>query len=107
MKILSNLDGLLDDFVFQEIKNDPITAEQLSEMKALSGSYVSLFSKRARLYRELNLKNITLTEADYKSYLLKHYTFLKRPVFVCDNKIFIGNSKKNIEILTQTLQNDR
>ncbi len=63
----------------------------------LSGSYEALFSKRAVLYKTYDLKNKSLTEADYKSYLLEHYTFLKRPVIVCNDSIFIGNSKKVIE----------
>jgi arsenate reductase len=26
---------------------------------------------------------------------LQHYTFLSRPVFIIENKIYIGNSQKN------------
>ena len=39
----------------------------------------------------------TLLESDYKTLILKHYTFLKRPVLILKNKIFIGNSPKIIE----------
>tara|TARA_R110000868_G_scaffold343120_3_gene604153 strand:+ start:18731 stop:19084 length:354 start_codon:yes stop_codon:yes gene_type:complete len=81
------------DFILQDIKTEAITPEQLENMANLSGSYESLFSKRARLYKERNLKEQNLTEADYKSLILEHYTFLKRPVIVIDNDIFIGNSK--------------
>ena len=42
------------------------------------------------------LKNKNLTETDYKKYILEHYTFLSRPVFIIENKIYIGNSQKNI-----------
>ena len=79
--------------VFRDIKQDPITAEELNEMVRLSGSYEALFSKKAILYKTLDLKNKTLTETDYKNYILEHYTFLSRPVFIIDNKIFIGNSQ--------------
>ena len=81
------------DFILQDIKTEAITAEQLVNMANLSGSYESLFSKRARLYKERNLKEQNLTEADYKSLILEHYTFLKRPVIVIENDIFIGNNK--------------
>ena len=47
-------------------------------------------------FSEKKLKNVALTELEYKNYILDNYTFLKRPVIVIDNKIFIGNSKKNI-----------
>ncbi|WP_299610804.1 ArsC/Spx/MgsR family protein [uncultured Aquimarina sp.] len=85
------------DFVLQDIKNEAITQTQLEEMKSLSGTYESLFSKRARLYKERDLKNKTLSENDYKDLILEHYTFLKRPVIIYDNQIFIGNSKKVVE----------
>ncbi len=41
--------------VFQEIKTEPITAEQIDEMKKLSGSYESLFSRTAMKYRAMGL----------------------------------------------------
>jgi arsenate reductase (glutaredoxin) len=81
------------DFKLQDIKTEAITSDQLESMAKLSGSYESLFSKRARLYKERNLKDQKLSEADYKTLILEHYTFLKRPVIVIENDIFIGNSK--------------
>jgi len=72
-------------------------------MKALSGSYESLFSKRARLYKERDLKNQALEENDYKSLILEHYTFLKRPVIIVDENIFIGNSKKIVATAKETI----
>lgn len=97
-RILKELD-LPSDFVLQDIKTEPITIDQLDEMKALSGSYEALFSKRAKLYKEMDLKNQNLSERDYKHYLLEHYTFLSRPVILIDDAIFIGNSKKTIETI--------
>jgi len=85
-----------NNLVFHDIKQNPITEEELEEMRQLSGSYEALFSKRAQLYKSMNLKDKSLTEEDFKKYILEHYTFLSRPVFIIDNKIFIGNSQKNI-----------
>jgi len=59
-----------------------------------------LFSRRARKYKELGLKDQTLTEEDYKNYILSDYTFLKRPVIIDKDKIFIGSDKKNLEVLS-------
>lgn len=87
----------IDGFERQEIKSNPISAKQLDEMYTLSKSYEALFNKRAKLYKAMDLKNETLSEADYKQYLLQEYTFLKRPVFIIDDEIFIGNSKKEVE----------
>jgi arsenate reductase len=82
--------------VFHDIRQNPITQIELEEMYQLSGSYEALFSKKAQLYKSRNLKNITLTETDYKNLILEHYTFLSRPVFIINDKIYIGNSQKNI-----------
>ena len=62
----------------------------------LSKNYESIFNKRAKLFSEKKLKNMILTELEYKNYILENYTFLKRPVIITGNKIFIGNSKKNV-----------
>lgn len=83
-------------FDFQDIKAEKITPAQLIEMKKLSGSYESLFSRVALKYKSLGLKDKVLKEEDYKKYILEEYTFLKRPVIIIKDKIFIGNSKNNI-----------
>ena len=95
--------NLSDDVEQQDIKTEPITSTQLEEMQSLSGSYESLFSKRAQLYRKRDLKNKDLKEEDFKNLILEHYTFLRRPVFMLDGKIFIGNSKKTVEAVKQQL----
>jgi len=85
-----------NNLVFHDIKQNPISNVELEEMRRLSGSYEALFSKKAILYKTLKLKDKSLTEDDYKIYILEHYTFLSRPVFIIDDKIYIGNSQKNI-----------
>lgn len=93
----------LDGFKLQEIKTEPITVAQLEEMVALSGSYESLFSRRAKKYKQMDLKNQELSETDYRQFILDEYTFLKRPVIIIDQEIFIGNSKKSVEALQEKL----
>jgi arsenate reductase (glutaredoxin) len=84
------------EFEMQDIKTSKISPDQLEEMKTMAGSYELLFSRRALKYRELGLNNEQLTEPQYKKYILDEYTFLKRPVIINDNEIFIGNSPKVI-----------
>lgn len=86
----------LEDVELQDIKTSPITGDQLAGLKEKAGSYEALFSKRARLYKERNLKEKALNEDDFEALLLEHYTFLKRPVMLLKGHIFIGNSKKEI-----------
>ena len=53
-------------------------------------------------YKSLGLKDKSLSEEDYKNYILEEYTFLKRPVTIIGDEIFVGNSKKTTEdILTK------
>lgn len=85
-----------DNLEFHDIRQNPITEKELEEMHSLSGSYEALFSKKAQLYKSMDLKNKSLTEDDFKKYLLEHYTFLSRPVFIINDQIYIGNSQQNI-----------
>ena len=87
----------------QDIKTEKITAPQIDEMKKLSGSYESLFSRRALKYRSMGLNEKQLTEKDYRKLILEEYTFLKRPVAIVDNQIFIGNTKAVVEQLKSAL----
>lgn len=80
--------------ILQDIKIEAITPTQLEEMKEMVGSYEALFSKRAQLYRKRGLNEQELSEDNFKQLILEHYTFLKRPVMIVDNQIFVGNSKK-------------
>ena len=93
---------LWNEFTFQEIKTQPITVEQLEAMYAFTNSYEALFSKRAKRYKLL--KDQQLTEDDFKQLILDEYTFLKRPVIIVDDEIFVGNSKKEIEKLLNKLK---
>ena len=92
------------NFELQDIKSVPITAAQLDEMEKMSGSYESLFSRIALKFRAWKLNEQQLTEKDYKKYILEEYTFLKRPVFILNDKIFIGNSAKNIDAVARELK---
>lgn len=83
-----------ESVVLQNIKTEKITEAQLDEMKTLAGSYEALFSKRAMKYKALGLKEMNLVEEDFKRYILEEYTFLKRPVIIVSDEIFVGNSKK-------------
>jgi arsenate reductase-like glutaredoxin family protein len=83
----------LSDWELREIKTQPISDEELQEMYAQSKSYESLFSKKSQQIKILNIDVKNLTENDFKTLLLQHYSFLKRSVFLTENEIFIGHSK--------------
>lgn len=94
----------LKKFTLREIKSEPITAKELDAMQQLAGSYEALFSKIAMKYRSMGLNEMKLTEKDYRKYILQEYTFLKRPVMVLDDRIFIGNGKNVVKAMAEAAQ---
>ncbi len=101
--ILKEVEAEKHKVALQDIKTEKIQPAQLDEMKALSGSYESLFSRRALKYRAMGLQDKTLTEKDYRKLILEEYTFLKRPVAIIKDQIFIGNTKAVVQALKEAL----
>ena len=95
IKELNNGEG----FELQNIREEKITPAQLDTMAKMAGSYEALFSRRAMKFRALGLQNKELTESDYRNYILDEDTFLKRPVIIIEEEIFVGNTKKTIEAI--------
>lgn len=93
-------------FIKQDIKVQGITPEELEELFNFTDSYEELFSRRAKLYQERNLKSAKLLEEDYRNLILEHYTFLKRPVIVNNDKIFIGSSPKTVAAAKKSIHSN-
>ena len=102
-RILKELD--LQNWELREIKSLPITEAELAEMFVLSNSYESLFSKKSTQIKERNIDVKSLKEEDFRKLILEDYRFLKRPVFISENEIFVGSDKLNLEKLRMFFQN--
>ena len=85
------------------IKESPLDNQKLEFLHSYARSYESLFNFRAQKLRLLDPNDKPTGENDFKKYLLEDYTYLKRPVTVVNNKIFIGNSPENVENLKNEL----
>ena len=96
-KILKMFD--LSDWELRDLKSHPITEEELAEMYQFTKSYEALFSRRSTQIKARDIDVNSLEEKDFKALILDHYSFLKRPVFLTDKEIFVGNEKKTIENL--------
>lgn len=105
LKIIKKL-TVIEGMIFQDIKEEPITINQLEALYALTHSYEHLFNKRSKRYKELGLKEMTLSEQDFKGYILEYYTFLSRPVMIFDGHIFVGNSPKNVQAALDFLNHE-
>lgn len=104
-KIIKEL-NLSKDFELRDIKKSPMSEEEVDLMAKMAGSYEAIFSRKAMKYRALGLHEKQLSEKDYRQYILQEYTFLKRPVCILDDKIFVGNTKKVVSELAETLSNE-
>lgn len=100
-KIIKQLRLKEKGFKFQDIKTEPITKDQLEEMKDMAGSYEALFSRVALKYKKLDPK--PAKESEYKKLILEEYTFLRRPVIISAKQIFVGNKKGTIEAAEKAL----
>ncbi|PHS54280.1 MAG: arsenate reductase [Lutibacter sp.] len=87
-------------YILQEIKTEPITVKQLEEVVKLTNSYEVLFSKRAKKFKQMDLKSQHLIEKDYRQLILDEYTFLKRPIIINGNEVYVGNTKKRVDIFS-------
>jgi arsenate reductase (glutaredoxin) len=85
------------DLEMQDIRTQKITEAQIDEMKAMAGSYEILFSRRALKYKEWGLNKQVLNEADYRRLILEEDTFLRRPVMILGDRIFVGNAPKTVD----------
>ena len=102
-RIMDELGDLIADFEKQDIKNEPMTLDQIDQMRAGTDSYESIFSRKAMKYRSMGLGEKDLSEDDYRNLIHQEYTFLKRPVFLLEDRVYIGNAKKTIDELRSAL----
>lgn len=75
----------------QDIKQENVDAKTLDQWYKTTQSYEALFNKRARKFKAI--KETVQKDIDYRALILGEYTFLKRPVIVIGEQLFVGNSK--------------
>lgn len=95
-RIIKELELDSKDFELQDLKVNNISSEELEGIKEQVGSFEALFSKRAMKFRALGLDKLVLTEKDLRKHILEEYTFLKRPVIVLGDQVFVGNAAKTV-----------
>jgi len=101
-KIIKDL-NLSSEIELVDIRANPLNKEQLQTISSFSESFEKIFNKRAQLYKQRNLNTKILSESDYETLILEHYTFLKRPILLYNNQLFVGNSKNTIDKIKKFL----
>lgn len=80
---------------FRDIKHDPLSRSDVKRLTKLVGGADELFSRRARKYREMNLSDRELSPDEMIQLMVDEYTFIKRPVLVCDGQATAGFTSKS------------
>ena len=97
-KALRRLDyHRVQDIKKRNIKEEPLIREEVEHIAELLGGAENLFSRRSVKYRELGLRDKTLSETEMLDLMAEEYTFLKRPVLVADGKAVAGFFEKEYD----------
>ncbi|MFM7637667.1 MAG: arsenate reductase family protein [Crocinitomicaceae bacterium] len=78
-----------NDYEHVDIKIKHISPEILDNLAGFVGSYEALFNKRAIKFKDPSIHESIKRDSDFRRLILEEYTFLKRPIFINDDKIGI------------------
>lgn len=86
------------DYKLHDLKKSPLPEDSL---KILLETYspIDLVNKRSRKIKQLGLNLDDMTDQEIIAYLKSEYTFIKRPIAIDGNDIFVGNAKSVREAL--------
>lgn len=83
---------------FRDIKEEPLSREEVEKLAKMLGGANELFSRRAIRYREMKLNERELSEEEMLDLMSSEYTFLKRPILVINGKASAGYFEKFFDI---------
>jgi arsenate reductase len=85
------------DAKLRNIKEEPLSRTEIENLAKMLGGAENLFSRRAVKYRELGLRDKTLSEDKMFDLMAGEYTFLKRPILVAGDTIIAGFFEKEYD----------
>lgn len=89
-KTLKWLDAQQIEYQFVNVKKEPLTTQEISELGA-KVTFDALVNRRGTTWRQLGLSGADLTDAQLTELILKHQTLMKRPVIVDeDGAVMVG-----------------
>lgn len=92
-----------DTITLQDIKREHISPAELDKAADVMGSYTDLLNRRSRVYQSEGLKDQDLDEQEIRSWILKEYSMLKRPLAIIEEKVYAGNAKKTVAALKEEI----
>jgi arsenate reductase len=82
---------------FRDIKEQPLTRNEVEDLAKMLCGPAELFSKRAIKYREMKLNEREVAPDEMLDLMTDEYTFLKRPILVIGSKAVAGFFEKSFE----------
>ena len=83
----------------RNLKEQPLSADEVRALAAKVGGVDRLFSKRAMKYRQMGLHERDLSDDDLVRLMAEEYTFITRPVIVRGDRATAGFSAKRVDEL--------
>ena len=82
------------DCELRDIKENPLTREEVVKLAKMLGGADELFSRRAVKYREMKLGEREVSKEEMLDLMTDEYTFLKRPILVMKGNAIAGYFEK-------------
>jgi arsenate reductase len=84
---------------YRNLKEAPLSKDEVRELAAKVGGVEKLFSKRAMKYRQMGLHEREVSEDEMVRLMAQEYTFVTRPVIVRGGRATAGFSAKRVDEL--------
>lgn len=84
---------------FRNLKEQPLSLDEVRDLAVKVGGVEKLFSKRAMKYRQMGLHERELSEDEMVRLMSEEYTFVTRPVIVRGDRATAGFSVKRVDEL--------
>lgn len=81
----------------RDIKANPLTRFEVETLAQKAGGVENIFSRRSVKYRELGLRDKTLSATEMLDLIEGEYTFLKRPLLVVNETVIAGFFEKEYD----------
>ncbi len=81
----------------RNIKEEPLIRAEVEKLATMLGGAENLFSRRSIKYRELGLRDKTLSDAEMLDLMASDFTFLKRPILTAGGEAIAGFFEKEYD----------
>jgi arsenate reductase (glutaredoxin) len=84
---------------FRNLKEEPLSVDEVRALAAKVGGVEKLFSKRAMKFRQMGLHEREVPEDEMVKLMSEEYTFVTRPIIVRGDRATAGFSAKRVDEL--------